>query len=534
MQDIDNPIGRLDSVSGSRVSGLLDGGGDAAPAGGVGIGGLVRVRTPASTVFGAVNNLTTRYPSASGEAPRTAVDIDLIGEILDDPGGGGGGGQGFQRGVSFYPSIGAAFAAASAEDVAAVYGRPDGSNVRIGTVHQDADLPAHLRTDDLLGKHFAVLGTTGSGKSCSVALILRAILTQHAAGHVILLDPHNEYGNGFADLAEIVTTADLQLPYWLLTFEEMVEVMVSKEGVDRQAEIAILKEAIVQTKKAMVGDDKESGHITVDTPVPFRLGEFRRYIDNAMGRLDKPEGAAPYLRLLARLESLNSDKRFAFMFSSLVVRDNMVDLLSRMLRIPVAGKPITIIDLSGVPSEIVDVVVSVLCRMVFDFALWSVQEKTVPVLLVCEEAHRYVPERDDQGFRPTKQSISRIAKEGRKYGVSVCLVSQRPSELSASILSQCGTLFALRMGNEQDQDFVRRALPENAHGLLDVLPALRTQEAVVVGEGVAVPMRIRFDVLDEAHQPRSGAAPFSEVWQADTEQQAYIEETVERWRWQRR
>ena len=528
MQDIENGIGRLDSVSGSRVGGLFDGGGGTEPLGAVGIGSLVKIRTPSSTVFGAVNNLTTRYSAVPGEASRTAVDIDLIGEILD------GDGQAFQRGVSFFPPIGAAFAPAAAGDIAAVYGRPDGSNVRIGSVHQDADLPAHLRTDDLLGKHFAVLGTTGSGKSCSVALILRAILSQHAAGHVILLDPHNEYGAAFGDLAEVVTTADLQLPYWLLTFEEMVEVMVSKEGADRQAEIAILKEAIVNTKKAMAGDGAETGHITVDTPVPFRIGEFRRFIDNAMGRLDKPEGAAPYQRLLARLESLNADKRFAFMFSSLVVRDTMTDLLSRILRIPVAGKPITIIDISGVPSEIVDVVVSVLCRMVFDFALWSVQEKTVPVLLVCEEAHRYVPERDDLGFGPTKQSISRIAKEGRKYGVSVCLVSQRPSELSAGILSQCGTLFALRMGNEQDQDFVRRALPENAHGLLDVLPALRTQEAVVVGEGVAVPMRIRFDTLDEAHQPRSGAAPFSEVWQDDTEQLSYIEETVDRWRHQRR
>ena len=522
-------IGHVDSVSGARVRAVFGAGsgGGEAPMTEAGVGILVKVRPPASTVFGVVNNLETRYPP--GGERQTSIDIDLIGEALD---GADGGTMRFQLGVSFYPHLGEAVAVAAAEDIAAVYGRPEASNVRIGTVHQDPDLPAHLLTDELLGKHFAILGTTGSGKSCSVALILRSILTQHPNGHVILLDPHNEYAHAFGDMAEVVTTNDLQLPYWLLTFEEMVEVMVSKEGADRQAQIAILKDAIVDTKKSMAGD--QAGHVTVDTPTPYRLGELKRLIDADMGKLDKPENSTPYLRLLARLESLNSDKRFSFMFSSLVVRDSLADLLSRLLRIPVDGKPITIMDLSGVPSEIVDVVVSVLSRMVFDFSLWSMKDKTVPVLLVCEEAHRYVPERDENGFGPTKRAISRIAKEGRKYGVSVCLVSQRPSELSASILSQCGTLIALRMGNEQDQEFVRRALPETAHGLLDVLPALRTREAVVVGEGVAVPMRIRFDDLDEAHRPRSGTAPFSEVWRSEGGQMDFIEETVRRWRQQTR
>ncbi len=232
---------------------------------------------------------------------------------------------------------------------------------------------------------------------------------------------------------------------------------------------------------------------------------------------------------------LRRDSRFAFMFGGLAVRDNMTEILSRIFRIPVAGKPITIFDLSGVPSEIVDVLVSLLCRTIFDFALWSERGAGVPVLLACEEAHRYVPRDQTAGFGPTRRAISRIAKEGRKYGVSLCLVTQRPSELSQTILSQCNTLFALRMSNDQDQEFVSRALPESAASMLNALPALRTQEAIVVGEGVSLPMRVRFDELDEANRPLSDTADFSSAWSRAVEPGAdFVADTLERWRHQSR
>ena len=231
-----------------------------------------------------------------------------------------------------------------------------------------------------------------------------------------------------------------------------------------------------------------------------------------MGKLDKPDTAVPYFRLLARLDALNADKRFGFMFSGVLVRDTMPHVLSRILRIPVSGRPLTIVDLSGVPSEIVDVVVSVIARMVFDFAVWAERSRRPPMLLVCEEAHRYIPVDDRRTFQATKSALSRIAKEGRKYGVSLCLISQRPSELEPSVVSQCGTLFALRMNNTKDQAFVEAAMPENGLGLMSALPALRRQEAVVVGEGVTVPMRLRFDTLKSDELPRSGDAPFAESW----------------------
>ena len=527
-------LGHLDSVSGAKISASIkadSSDNNEAPqrSSSANIGTLIKVSTRGSMVFGVINNLSTNHQSSTGYGERITFGIDLIGEMLNES-------DTFQRGVSFYPNLGADVLLATVNDVAAVYGQSNNnSTICIGSVHQDPDLPANLLTNELLGKHFAILGTTGSGKSCAVALTLRSILSQHPNGHVILLDPHNEYSPAFGNMAEVMTIADLQLPYWLLTFEESVEVMVSKEGAERMSQISILRNAILESKKAMAGENDIS-QITVDTPSPYRLSELKRAINSAMGNLDKPENSAPYLRLLTRLDRLITDKRFSFMFSSLVVRDTMTTLLSRVLRIPVEGKPITIIDLSGVPSEVVDVVVSLLCRMVFDFSLWSAKDTTVPVLLVCEEAHRYVPERDELGFNPTKRAISRIAKEGRKYGVSVCLVSQRPSELSATILSQCGTLIALRMGNERDQEFVARTLPETSRGLLDVLPTLRTREALVVGEGVSVPMRIRFDSLDAEHRPSSATKTFSFSgdWQSDKEGTPFVEETVQRWRRQKR
>ncbi len=184
------------------------------------------------------------------------------------------------------------------------------------------------------------------------------------------------------------------------------------------------------------------------------------------------------------------------------------------------------------PSEILNVVISLLCRLTFDFALWS--ERALPVLLVCEEAHRYVTQDATTGFEATKRALGRIAKEGRKYGVSLCLVSQRPSDLAIGVLSQCNTIFAMRMSNQKDQEFVAGALSESAVGLLDSLPTLRTGEAIAVGEGVSVPMRVRFDTLPEQRRPLSGTASFASAWQSDDKGQEFAAAVIERWRRQRR
>ena len=529
-------VGHVISVSGARVSGILHSGGNASyvdVASAVQLGAMLKMATPKSQVFGIVCGLRTTDPRPQADASeKKIVDIELLGEAITERSDGAK--PFFQRGVSIYPALGEPIVTTSLNELKHIYARPTASNVRIGTLYQDAKLPAYLMTDELLGKHFAILGTTGAGKSCATTLILRSILTDHPNGHVVLLDPHNEYSQAFGDAAEVLSPDNLQLPYWLLDLEEMCEVMIDRGRSDSEAQVEILSSAILAAKKKYLGANVDTSHVTVDTPVPYNLTELIKIIETGMGQLDKPENSLPYLRLKSRLDVLRSDLRYSFMFSGLVVKDEMADIVSRILRIPVAGKPITILDLSGVPSEIVDITVSVMCRLIFDFCLWTRPPQALPVLLVCEEAHRYVPQDDLSGFGPTKKVLSRIAKEGRKYGVSLCLVTQRPSELSTSILSQCNTLFALRMSNDRDQEFVRRALPESATGLIASLPSLHTQEAIVVGEGVTVPMRLKFDHLDEEDRPRSGNAAFSTAWQHDIDPGDAVEQIIHRWRLQLR
>jgi DNA helicase HerA-like ATPase len=530
LDDIAVTIGRVVSIRGSVVWGALFDDDDGTAGRAARMGALVSMRGPDSRVFGIVNALE-RDGGGGQSSERTIFEIQVLGEISTATAASRA--AGFQRGVSSYPPLDAPVTTVSLRDLAAVYARPRVSNVHIGRLRHNRKVPAFVLTDSLLGKHFAVLGTTGSGKSCAVTVILRSILDELPNGHVVLLDPHNEYASAFADRAELLNPSNLQLPYWLLSFEEIAHILIGGAGNESSfAQTAILKDAILRAKRAF-GEASGDDHITVDTPSPYRLSDLIAALKEGMGMLNRADGSSPYLSLIARIEGLRNDRRYAFMFASLTVRDNMRQILAQLLRIPVAGKPITIIDISGVPSEIVDVVVSVLFRLVFELAVWSDRGAGPPVLLVCEEAHRYVPEDNSVNFAPTKRVISRIAKEGRKYGVTLCLVSQRPSELSMGSLAQCNTVFALRLTNEHDQGFVARALPENARWLVDSLPSLNTQEAVVVGDGVTVPVHIRFKDLDRNHRPSSSNPSFAESWR-DEPDQAFLDRAITRWRLQTR
>jgi hypothetical protein len=206
----------------------------------------------------------------------------------------------------------------------------------------------------------------------------------------------------------------------------------------------------------------------------------------------------------------------------------MAQVLARLFRIPVAGKPIAILELGGLPSEIINVVVSVLARLAFDFGVWSAGR--VPITFVCEEAHRYVPNDKTTGFEPTKRALSRIAKEGRKYGVSLCIVTQRPAELDPTILSQCNTVFSMRLTNERDQEILRAGISDAAASLLEFMPTMGAGEAITFGEGVALPTRIKFDLLPVNELPRSNTASFSKNWAKDLPDDNFLNEVVSRWR----
>ncbi|HEU5478700.1 MAG TPA: ATP-binding protein, partial [Candidatus Tumulicola sp.] len=326
------------------------------------IGDMVKVETEERTVVGTIAEV--RFADEGGEQTRMFV-VDLMGEIYQR-----GGEPEFTRGVSFHPAPGDAVLTADDADLNVVYNESARANLAVGTLHHDPSRPACILTDELLNMHFAVLGTSGSGKSCSISLILGAVLDNHPNAHIVMFDPHNEYSRAFGDRAEVLSVDTLNLPLWLFNLEELVNVLV-RGGSDREQEsqAIILKDAIIWARRYYAGDDYGATSITADTPVPFRVHELVRYINDEMGRLSKPDTSIPYLRLRMRIESLRGDRRYSFLFGA--EEDTLTDIIGRLLRMPVNGRPMSIVDLSGVPSEIADVVVSVLTRVIFDFSMWS-------------------------------------------------------------------------------------------------------------------------------------------------------------------
>jgi DNA helicase HerA-like ATPase len=249
-----------------------------------------------------------------------------------------------------------------------------------------------------------------------------------------------------------------------------------------------------------------------------------------MGKLENRASRMLYQKLITRIETVSNDPRYAFMFEKANVGgDTMAEIVGLIFRRPANGVPMTVLQLAGFPSEVVDAIVSVLSRMAFDLGVWS--DGGSPLLLVCEEAHRYMAADHSVGFGPTRRALSRIAKEGRKYGVYLGLVSQRPAELDPTILAQCNTLFAMRMTNDRDQELLRSAVSDTAADLLSFLPSLGTGEVFAFGEGVAVPTRFRFTQLSAAELPRSEAPNRdNDLGAVSGDSPSALASVVERWR----
>ncbi len=516
---MDDAIGSVIAETGSEITFNVDAG--RVPGGSLRVGSVIKAFSAETFIAAEISEVKSDGPSRAG----SLFVANLLGELVSS----GDDGVRFGRGVSVYPVPEDPIYAATDADLSAIYGQSSQSTLKVGTLYQDAKRPAFVMIDELLSNHFAILGTTGSGKSCALTVILYAILEKCPNAHVVLLDPHNEYSSAFRDVANVLSVDNFQLPFWMLNFEEAARVLIrSGSTEDQESQALILHDAIAWARRKYGGSDEVGKAITVDTPVPFRLHELLGYIDRQMGRVSKPDTSKPYLRLRARIESLRSDRRFDFLFST--EDDVLAKIIGRLLRIPVDGKPLTIVDLSGVPPEIADVMVSTVVRTLFDFSVWCEREKMPPLLLVCEEAHRYIPADERFGFDQTVRVVTQIAKEGRKYGISLALVTQRPSELAFPALSQCGTVFALRLGGDIDQQFIGRILPGAAREMLSVLPSLPRAQAIVTGEAVRVPTRIRFDDLPKQRRPRSESARFSETWQADASDQTFVEWGMRRWR----
>ncbi len=534
-------VGRIVAVTGAHAIILLDveeqpGNIDAER--GPEIGTLLKVDCAMSISLALISALSSPMPSHNkGEQELRIVEVEFIGELPKDENGKP---KGFRRGISSYPSLGDTVYRASRAELSKAYACDAETSIRVGHIQQDPSIPAMVKIDEMLGKHFAVLGTTGTGKSCTVALILRRILEKNPQAHILLLDVHREYAQSFQGMSEVITPDNMVLPFWLLNFDESVEILIGQQA-HREGDVEILREIIPQAKGRYMSNQRrdkagiarstsvmESANIGVDTPLPYRTSDLIAILEEYIGKLELRGELAPYKRLKARIETITRDPRYAFMFGSLTVQDNMVAVLARLFRVPVNGKPIAILELGGLPSEIINVVVSVLARLAFDFGVWSAGR--IPITFVCEEAHRYVPIDKTLGFEPTKRAISKIAKEGRKYGVSLCMVTQRPAELDPTILSQCNTIFSMRLTNERDQDILRAGISDAAASLLEFMSTMGTGEAIVFGEGVALPTRIKFDMLPADAAPKSNTASFTKNWSKDLPDDSFLHEIVNRWR----
>jgi hypothetical protein len=462
----------------------------------------------------------------AGEPGELVAHVDFLGEGVRDAAGKM---SNFRRGVTRYPIPGADVLPVTTEDMRAIFAASDEPHIEIGTVYPTDDIRGALYVDPMLGKHFAVLGSTGTGKSTSVSLILHRISELSPEGHIVMIDPHGEYSAAFKGCGELFNVDNLQLPYWLMNFEEHCEVLLTTQDAERQRDADILAKCLLAAR-TKGKDMSQFGKVTVDSPIPYLLTDLNAIIVNEMGKLDRAGDTLPFQRIKTKLDELRADPRYTFMFSGMLVSDSMPAFVAKLFRLPSLGRPISIVDVSGVPSEVTSVVVSVLARMVFDYAIWSRTEAQRPLLLVCEEAHRYVPKDENGGAQAVRKILERIAKEGRKYGVSLGLITQRPSDLAEGVLSQCGTIISMRLNNDRDQACVRAAMPEGARGFLDAIPALRNRECIVCGEGVAIPIRVRFDDLEPEKRPASSDPSFARLWRETGDEAGIINRTIKRWR----
>jgi uncharacterized protein len=495
------------------------------------VGRFVSIRCATSTIVAMITDATCEDLPTSDHYVATA-GVDLLGEIS------GGDRPKFQRGVTNYPTIGDAVELINNQELRTVYAPSGSDQIDVGTLQQDRSVTAYVDVEEMLSKHFAVLGSTGVGKSTGVSLLLNEILKARPSLRIFLLDVHNEYGRCFGERSLVLNPRNLKLPFWLFNFEEIVDVLFAgRPGVPE--ELDILAEVIPIAKGVYTQYQNSEriglkridpkGVYTVDTPVPYRLVDLISLIDERMGKLENRSSRIIYHKLISRIETVRNDPRYTFMFDNANVGgDTMADVVSHLFRLPANGRPMTVMQLAGFPVEVVDSVVSVLCRMAFDFGLWS--DGVSPLLFVCEEAHRYASADRNVGFGPTRKAISRIAKEGRKYGVYLGLVTQRPAELDATIISQCNTLFSMRLANDRDQALLRSAVSDAAANLLSFVPSLGTREVLAFGEGVALPTRLRFKEVPPHQRPRSEATIATVPSVAAGHDMHFVTAVLERWR----
>jgi hypothetical protein len=456
----------------------------------------------------------------------------------------------FDRGVGQYPTTGAPVHAIGALDIAKMFERYQSTGFSVGTVATHQSLKVCLDPTNLFGRHFAILGQTGSGKSWTVAALIQRAVSVMPNAHIIILDLHGEYcwkredgtrHYAFSDsIVRHVDARELEMPYWLMTYAELGELLIDQTDFSAHNQTAVFREVLSALRLA---EGKKLGltRTTLDTPVYFDLLALRSGIESrnglvaseSTGKMVKGPLTGAFDNFLMRLDTKLNDVRYDFLLKP-KTRTNSASL-SSMLRdfvgLGAQKAAVTVIDLSSVPFDVRPTVAAQIGRLAFEFNYWNPRYREFPILLMCEEAHAYIPRASESQFAGSRRSMERIAKEGRKYGVGLAIVSQRPHEVSETVLSQCGTFICLRITNPDDQSYVRSLVPESEGDLVSILAGLARGEALVLGEAVPLPTRVQFD--KPSPTPNSDDVKFYEMWK-DGPTELDVDAIVTRWRNQER
>jgi DNA helicase HerA-like ATPase len=497
------------------------------------VGNLISVVHDGARLVGQVCDIAIADQRWKADGVNLAlVKIELTGEIVDETPSK----PVFYRGIRNFPTLGAIAHRIRATDLRAIFQSNQASVVEIGTLSQNATIQATVSVEELTRRHFAIVGSTGVGKTTSVSMIVKHCVRELPKLRMIIVDPHNEYSAHFRNQAHLLDSDSLELPYWMFKFEELVDVVYSGRKPNSDEADALYEVIRTAKQRFAIGgrtveasirrnQPQEANWVSADTPVPYRISDALQILDDWAGKLDPRYARADLRTLKNRIDALSHDPRYRFMFGKVMVEDNMAKVVGSVFRLPMERLPVTIVQVAGLPNEVVNSVVSVIARLAFEVA--SACHGEVQVALLCEESHRYIPANQTLGFEPTRRAIGRIAKEGRKYGASLCIVTQRPSELDATVLSQCSTMFAMRLSSEKDKDIMASAAGASSQGALNFLSSLADREAIAFGEAIPTPMRMKFADYRQFTQASAGWAEAHESVERSRE---LLRQTVARMR----
>lgn len=432
----------------------------------------------------------------------------------------------FIRGVKQYVVTGAEVHLVNAAQLEVLFDRFRSEDLALGSLSSRSEIDVYLDPNPLFTRHLAIIGQSGAGKSWTVTSLLQKAVRTMPKAHVVMLDLHGEYGwrddegvmhSAFPkEMVRHVDARELEIPYWLLTYAELVDFMIDKTDPNATLQIAYLRDVLYALRK------KSNAHLkleqlSVDSPVYFPLKELYLHFKQANEQqLDfgKTKGVmfGAFDNFLVRFQSMYNDKRYDFLLrpKKRTKSENLEDLLREFIGLGEEKKQITVIDLSPIPSDVRPMVSSQIARLSYEFNYWNPRRREFPILLVCEEAHQYLPRGDDPQLAATRKAMERIAKEGRKYGVALCVISQRPTELSETVLAQCSNYLCLRISNPDDQAYVRGLMPEGEADMAEILASLSRGETLAVGD--ATPLPTRFQVYPPDPPPASSDVPLSQSW----------------------